>query len=78
MWVHEMSLAIIKQIGRGRMQVPGMTLWAREAHLYLVDDHGLVGKVHDRFGHRQRQGAQTCAIATHENEGLHCWGSAEA
>ena len=42
-----------------------------EAHLYLMDNHGLVRKVHDGFGNCECEGAQACAIATHEDEGLH-------
>ena len=49
---------------RQRKTAPGL-------HLYLVDDHGFIGKVHDRLGHGECEGTQPCAIATNQDESLH-------
>ena len=40
-------------------------------YLNLVDDHGLVRKIHDGLGHREGKGPQACAITAHENQSFH-------
>jgi hypothetical protein len=56
---------------------PSWRVWAAGCdngggkYLYLVNDHGLVRKVHDGLGNSQRKGPQARAIATDENKRLH-------
>eukprot|EP00955_Chlamydomonas_euryale_P034394 349777-Chlamydomonas_euryale.AAC.4 len=66
-----------------RRRAPGMHLVPSPLHArrgiardrdtrptHLPDDHGFVGEVDQRLGHRQRQRPQPGAEATHQNDGL--------
>lgn len=44
---------------------------AADTCLYLVDYHGLIGKVDYWLGHSQSERPQPCAVATNKNERLH-------
>ena len=69
--LHEQPMPFRTPLPDSWLALKSLFRCSTDVHLYLMDDHWLVGEVHNRLGHRQCQRAEPRSIPANKNQGFH-------